>query len=65
MSDRVFSKIATENNISIDDAKYVYERSEKLMPILLQQYKLDFNMICLKLKEYQKILIKNCKKNNT
>ncbi len=57
----MFSFVAEKNGISIDDAKYVLEESEKLMPILLIQYKTDFNMISTQIKEYQKILIQNCK----
>ena len=61
MSAKMFSFVAEKNNISIDDAKYVLEESEKLMPILLIQYKTDFKMIFEKTKEYQQILIENCK----
>ena len=57
----MFSLVAEKNNISIADAKYVLEESEKLMPILLIQYKTDFKMIFEKTKEYQLILIENCK----
>ena len=57
----MFSFVAEKNNISIADAKYVLEESEKLMPILLIQYKTDFKMIFKKTKEYQQILIENCK----
>ena len=49
------------NNISIDDAKYVLEQINKLMPILLIQYKTDLNMMCMKMKEYQNLLIQECK----
>ena len=35
------------------------------MPILLIQYKTDLNMICLKMKGYQKLLREECiRKNN-
>ena len=61
MSDKMFSFVAEKNNITIDDAKYVLRQSEKLMPILLIQYKTDLNMICMKTKEYQRLLIQECK----
>jgi hypothetical protein len=61
MSDKMFSFVAEKNNITIDDAKYVLQQSEKLMPILLIQYKTDLNMICMKTKEYQRLLIQECK----
>jgi hypothetical protein len=61
MSDKMFSFVAEKNNITIDDAKYVLQKSEKLMPILLIQYKTDLNMICMKTKEYQRLLIQECK----
>jgi hypothetical protein len=61
MSDKMFSFFAEKNNITIDDAKYVLQKSEKLMPILLIQYKTDLNMICMKTKEYQRLLIQECK----
>ena len=61
MSDKMFSFVAEKNNIAIDDAKYVLQKSEKLMPILLIQYKTDLNMICMKTKEYQRLLIQECK----
>ncbi len=61
MSDKMFSFVAEKNNITIDDAKYVLRQSEKLMPILLIQYKTDLNMICMKTKEYQRPLIQECK----
>jgi len=57
----MFSFFAEKNNITIDDAKYVLQKSEKLMPILLIQYKTDLNMICMKTKEYQRLLIQECK----
>ena len=44
---------------------YIYQESEKLMPILWIQYKTDLNMICLKMKGYQKLLREECiRKNN-
>jgi hypothetical protein len=61
MSDKMFSFVAEKNNITLDDAKYVLQQSEKLMPILLIQYKTDLNMICMKTKEYQRLLIQECK----
>lgn len=64
MSNRLFIKVANDNGITVDDAKYVLEQSEKLMPILLRQYNTDYNMIFMKTREYQKILIDNCKKKN-
>ena len=60
ITDKVYSHIAKENCISSEDAKYIYEESQKIMPILLIQYKTDLNMICLKMKEYQKILTEKC-----
>ena len=60
ITDKVYSHIAKENCISSEDAKYIYEENQKIMPILLIQYKTDLNMICLKMKEYQKILTEKC-----
>ena len=60
ITDTTCSHIAKENCISSEDAKYIYEESQKIMPILLIQYKTDLNMICLKMKEYQKILTEKC-----
>ena len=60
ITDTVSSHIAKDNCISTEDAKYIYEESQKIMPILLIQYKTDLNMICLKMKEYQKILTEKC-----
>ena len=50
------------NGITIEDCKYILKQSEMLMPILLIQYKSDIDMICLKMKEYQKILREECLK---
>ncbi len=55
------SHIAKENCISLEDAKYIYEESQKIIPKLLIQYKTDLNMICLRMKEYQEILTEKCK----
>ena len=61
----VISYVAKKNSITPDDAKYIYQESRKLMPILQIQYKNDLDMICLKMKEFQKILRqKLIKKNN-
>ena len=60
ITDTVYSHIAKEKCISSEDAKYIYEESQKIMPILLIQYKTDLNMICLRMKEYQKILMEKC-----
>ena len=54
--------IATENDITREQALFILDKSEKLMPILLIQYKTDINMICKKMKEYQRLHIANCKK---
>ena len=59
------SHILKKDCISHQDALYIYQESEKLMPILLIQYKTDLNMICLKMKGYQKLLREECiRKNN-
>ena len=60
--ENLYAYVAKSNNITIDDAKHILERSEAFMDILTHQYGNNLDMICKKMREYQKLLIEQAKK---
>ena len=62
INENIYDFVGNKNGLTKEECKYIYEESEKLMPILLIQYKMDLNMICKKMKEYQMLLSEACRK---
>jgi len=60
INEKIYDLVGTKSGLTIEECKYIHEESEKLMPILFIQYKMDLNMICKKIKEYQILLYEEC-----
>lgn len=55
--------IADLHNITLQQSADLMKRSNDIMPIMVIQYKDDLDMICVKLKEYQSLILDEFKKN--
>ena len=62
INEKIYDLVGNKYGLTKEECKYIHEESEKLMPILLIQYKMDLNMICKKIKEYQMLLSEECRK---
>jgi cytochrome c556 len=62
LCDSVLTYVSRENDITKEQVKEIWEKSEKFMEILMKKYGTDINTMSAKMKEYQKNLIKNMKK---
>jgi hypothetical protein len=60
--DKIFKNIAKENNITVQDAKFIFENSQEIMPLLLIHYKADLNIFVIKLMNTRNCLPMNVKR---
>ena len=59
MSQSLYDYVAKTNNITQEQVKYIMEKSEDIMPIMILQYGNDLNTISMKMRKYQKNMIKS------
>ena len=62
LCDSVLTLVSKQNGITKEQVKEIWKKSEGFMEILIKQYGTDVNTMAMKMKEYQKNLIKNMKK---